>query len=121
MISYVLILVGNDWDYKLVPDIQYSFFSQNEDLLQNKTDIFKYPELSAKQKKDIDSLLSILENSISEDINHYSGDEKSLYMLYMAALNEYKNSSDLLSKIEDYFLFDGALKETLGEFQWQHK
>ncbi len=121
LISYTLILEGDSWDYKFVPDFLYSFFVQKNTIQQRRTNIFQFPELSTKQKKDIDSLLSLLESSKNEEINHYPGDNKSLYMLSMAALNDYKNSRDLLSKIEDYFLFDGALKETLGEIQFIYK
>ncbi len=115
LISYTLILEGDSWDYKFVPACQYNFFVIKNAIQIKDTTIFRFPELSTKQKKDIDSLIIFLEKSISEDVNYYPGDEKSLYMLSMAALNDYKNSKDLLSKIEDYFLFDGALKETLGE------
>ncbi len=116
-----LILEGDSWDYKFVPDFRYSFFSQKKKIQQIETNIFQCPELSAKQKKDIDSLLSFLESSKGEELSHYPGDEKSLYMLDMAALNNYKNTFDLLSKIEELFLFDGALKETLGELKYSYK
>jgi hypothetical protein len=113
------VLVGDTWDYKLIPLEKRSITLENEKLKTNNQFIFTPPELTPIQKDSILSFITYLEkkkNSNPKKI--FPGDETAVIILFMGVIHDIGNSRTLWKKLREDFILDGAIAETYGEMYY---
>ena len=117
--STKIVLIGDDWKYDLAKDNIQSINLSNRDIRVSKNNnVFQPPTLTEKQKQDLTNLCNSLKEYIKSPKEFYPFDEKSIYMLYMGALNDHKQSIYLLKNLSNLFDVDGAIAETIREINF---
>ncbi|MFW5872273.1 MAG: hypothetical protein ACOCUT_04125 [bacterium] len=114
--STQIVLKGDNWEYDLVKDMERSIYLSTEGVqMSDPKNVFTPPTLTDKQKSDLDELCTFLKEEVNTSEKIYPKDEKSIYMLYMGALNNHAESKYLLDNLRYLFELDGAIAETYSE------
>lgn len=115
--SIKLILKGDEWQYDFVKETEQTVFIEKEEVkLSESKNVFIVPTLTLGQKNDLSKLCKSLRDILKEHNKPaYPNDEKSIYMLYMGALNNDEESKYFLQNLRNLFEVDGAIAETLSE------
>ncbi len=114
--STQIVLKGDNWEYNVIEDVERSIYLSTEGIkISDSKNIFNPPVLTNKQKNDLDELCTFLKKDANIPKKIYPGDEKSIYMLYIGALNNHAESKYLLHNLQDLFELDGAIAETYSE------
>ena len=77
--------------------------------------IFSPPILTKRQNDSLNILCRNLESQITGKPSLYPYNEKSLYLLYMGAINGMKKPKYLFQNLDSLFILDGAISETKRE------
>jgi len=109
-------ILNNNWEIDITPAKETVIkFVNDEAVITSEKQAFVVPPLTKEQT---DSLFilnkNLIEKAKGEKI-HYPYDEKTIYLLFMGAINGNQDAKYLLRNLGELFILDGAIAETLGE------
>lgn len=90
-------------------------FFDGKMVVSEPNDIFVIPTLTKRQLEALNHICTGLRTEIAKGNTEFPYDEKSIYLLYMGALNGDAEAIYLFKNLASLFNLDGAIAETRGE------
>jgi len=114
------VLVGDKWDYQLIPLEKKNITLENGELKSNQQFIFNPPKLTPIQKDSILSFIHYLEGVGNTNPKRFlPGDEMAVLVLFMGVIHDIGNSRSTWKRLREDFILDGAVAETYGELYYE--
>jgi hypothetical protein len=109
-------ILNSNWEMDIVPARETTIkFVQGKPILSSKRDIFAAPPLAKEQQDSLATLNKNLKEKSKAGKIIYPYDEKSIYLLFMGAVNGNEEARYLLKNLDRLFILDGAIAETREE------
>lgn len=109
-------ILNSKWEIDIVPATETTIkFVQGKPVLSSKRNIFIAPPLGKEQQDSLITLNKNLKEKAKTGKSVYPYDEKSIYLLFMGAVNGNEDAKYLLKNLNKLFILDGAIAETRGE------
>jgi hypothetical protein len=119
LVEYHYAPMGDDWKISSIPfEKKYIISSYDSIKVTAPEIIFDYPDLSAKQIKDINNICRTLEKHSSDEKRLYPLEYESIYILFIGAYKNIFNSREIYRNIRTKFVLDGAVAETYDEIHY---
>ncbi|MBT3206971.1 MAG: hypothetical protein HN704_09195 [Bacteroidetes bacterium] len=112
--------IGDDWKMTSLPFTEWTikFVEDTAEVTEGRV-IFNYPDLSQIQIDSISDLCKVLNSYKDKEKTMYPLDYETIYVLFIGALKNIKDSRTIYENLKERFEFDGAAAETLGEIHYR--
>ena len=109
-------ILNSKWEIDIVPATEITIkFTLGKPILSSKRNVFIVPPLSKEQQDSLIILNKNLKEKAKTGKSIYPYDEKSIYLLFMGAINGDEDAKYLLKNLDKLFVLDGAIAETRSE------
>jgi len=109
-------ILNKDWNIEPIPAMETTIkFIEGNPNLSSKKNVFIAPPLSKEQQDSLIIINKNLKEKAKAGKSIYPYDEKTIYLLFMGAINGNSDAKYLLKNLDKLFILDGAIAETKGE------
>lgn len=116
LLSETHYILNSKWEIDIVPAVESTIkFVKGEPFISQERKVFVAPKLAKAQTDSLLRLNKNLKNKIKSDKSVYPYGEKSIYLLFMGAINGNKDAKYLLKNLDSLFILDDASAETRSE------
>lgn len=116
LIAETHFVLNSKWEIDIVPAMETTVkFINGTPNLSSKRNVFVAPPLTKEQQDSLSTLNKNLKEKAKSGKSIYPYDEKTIYLLFMGAINGNQDAKYLLKNLSELFILDGAVAETRGE------